>query len=106
MPSSSVRDFISLKNHRQLVAGAVASATSTFAVLEKSGKILILLLTGHEDGGICNCYETPSILGDSLSESGSMRATASCFGFDASGEKLYVINLDGKLIALAFTPGA
>ncbi len=104
-PSSSVQDFIALKDHRRLVAGAVSSATNTFAVLEKSGKILILQLTGHEDGGICSRNEAPKTLQDSLCELRSMRATASCLRFDASGERLYAIDPEGKLIIVAFTPG-
>lgn len=70
----SLRDHRPLKDHRQLVAGAVSSAANTFAVLEKSGKILILPLTSHEDGGICSRCEATSILGDSVSELRSMKA--------------------------------
>jgi len=104
-PSSSVQDFIALKDHRQLVAGAVSNAANTFAVLEKSGKILILQLTGHEDGGICSRNEAPRILRDSLCELRSTRATASCLRFDASGERLYAVDPEGKLLVVAFTPG-
>jgi len=73
-------------------------------VLEKSGKILILPLTGHEDGGICSRDEASRTLRDSLCESKSMRATASCLRFDASGERLHAVDPEGKLIVVGFTP--
>ncbi|KAL8708755.1 MAG: hypothetical protein Q9220_006397 [cf. Caloplaca sp. 1 TL-2023] len=102
VPPSTVHDFVELKAYRQLVMGAVSSVANKFAVMEKTGKILILDLMSHEHGGICSRHSTPEVLGVSLCELKTSRATTSCLRFDPSGTRLYAIDPEGKLITITF----
>ncbi|KAL8704700.1 MAG: hypothetical protein Q9201_002162 [Fulgogasparrea decipioides] len=107
-PPSATHHFIALKDYRQLVAGAVSSVANIFAVLEKSGRILILHLTGHEDGGVTSLSTRdgkPESLQVSLNQVQSLRTSTQRMRFDPSGEKLYAVDPEGKLVVVTFTPG-
>ncbi|KAL8668386.1 MAG: hypothetical protein Q9168_006984 [Polycauliona sp. 1 TL-2023] len=104
VPRKAVHDLTALQDHRQLAAGAVSSITNKFVVLTKSGKIMILSLSGHEEGGICSEDNAPDILPVSLCALKSSRATPTCLRFDPTGTKLYAVDPEGKLIIVAFRP--
>ncbi|KAL8825689.1 MAG: hypothetical protein Q9170_007696 [Blastenia crenularia] len=104
VPRNTVHDFIALKNHRQLVASAVSEVANIYAVLEKSGKILVLQLTSHEAGGIHTSDTAPVTLRPSLCNLQSSRASPTCLRFDPSGKKLYGIDAEGKLLTVTFKP--
>ncbi|KAL8951014.1 MAG: hypothetical protein Q9222_002990 [Ikaeria aurantiellina] len=95
-------DFVELKAYRQLVTGAVSNIANKFAVMEKTGKILILDLNRHELGGICSRHSKPEVLGVSLCELKTSRATTSCLRFDPSGTRLFALDPEGKLITATF----
>ncbi|KAL9599701.1 MAG: hypothetical protein Q9219_003689 [cf. Caloplaca sp. 3 TL-2023] len=101
---SSVHDFTDLTSYRQFVTGAVSGAANLYAVLEKTGKILILQLTGHEEGGIYTRNQAPVTLKVSLCSLRTSRASAACLKFDPSGKKLYAVDPGGKLAVTTFRP--
>ncbi|KAL8994326.1 MAG: hypothetical protein Q9169_005674 [Polycauliona sp. 2 TL-2023] len=104
VPPKSVHDLTALQDHRQLVAGTVSSKANKFAVLTKLGKILILSLSSHEEGGICSLNEEPDILPLSLCALRSSRATPTCIRFDPEGTKLHAVDPEGKFIVVMFRP--
>ncbi|KAI4261105.1 MAG: hypothetical protein L6R42_003686, partial [Xanthoria sp. 1 TBL-2021] len=104
VPPKTVHDLTALQDHRQIVAGTVSSTANKFVVLTKSGKILVLSLDGHEDGGICSLKDAPDILPSTLSALKSSRATPTSLRFDPSGTTLYAIDPEGKLIIVMFRP--
>ncbi|KAL8717606.1 MAG: hypothetical protein Q9225_005160 [Loekoesia sp. 1 TL-2023] len=104
VPSSSVHDFVALTRHRQLVAGAVSSKVNIYALLEKTGKVLILRLTAHEEGGIHDRDGAPMVLKASLCSLKSSRASTACLRFDPSGKRLYAVDPEGKLLCVTFRP--
>lgn len=104
MPSTSVHEFVNLQAYRHLVAGAVSSVANIYAVLEKSGKIVILRLTGHEEGGICSRDEAPRKLRASLCGTRGLRASASCLRFDPEGKRLFAVDPEGTLLIVRFRP--
>ncbi|KAL8738320.1 MAG: hypothetical protein Q9181_000863 [Wetmoreana brouardii] len=107
-PLNAMPSTITKHSHRPLVTGAVSSVANIFAVLEKSGRILILHLTGHEDGGVTS-HSTrdgePERLQVSLNQVQSLRTSTHRIRFDPSGEKLYAVDPEGKLVVVTFTPG-
>lgn len=100
----TVHDLTALQDHRQIVGGTVSSKANRFVVLTKFGKILVLSLDGHEDGGICSLNDKPDVLPVCLCALRSSRATPTCLRFDPSGTKLYAIDPEGKLIIVMFRP--
>ncbi|KAL8810971.1 MAG: hypothetical protein Q9200_002161 [Gallowayella weberi] len=102
VPPRTVHDLIAFKDHRQLVASAVSSVANKLAVLSKSGKILVVDLTGHEDGGVCSRTSVPDSIPEALCELKSSRATPACLKFDPSGSRLYAVDPGGKLIVVSF----
>ncbi|KAL8648296.1 MAG: hypothetical protein Q9210_005071 [Variospora velana] len=103
-PSTSVHDFDTLQNYRYLIAGAVSSLANIYAILEKTGQIVILRLTGHEEGGICSRDEAPHKVKASLCGTNSPRASTSCMQFDPSGERLFAVDPEGTLLVVTFRP--
>lgn len=103
VPPRTIHDLTAFEDFRQLVACAVSSVANKFAVLTKSGKILVLSLTGHEDGGICSRTDSPDIMSMGLCELKSLRATPDCLRFDPQGTKLYAVDPEGKLVVVAFS---
>lgn len=105
VPASSIHNLEQLKNQRALVAGTVSSQASLFAVLERTGKIFLVGLTGHGDGGICGEAEAPERLSVSLPEqSGVTTQGTSCLRFDPTGSKLYAVDPKGKIVIVSFKP--
>lgn len=104
VPPSTVHDFVALQSYRQLITGAVSSVANIYAVLEKTGKIVTLRLTSHEHGGIGPREEAPQKLRASLCSLESSRASTTCMRFDPSGEKLYAVDPEGKLLVVTFKP--
>ena len=103
VPPQTVHDLTALQDHRQIVAGTISSVANKFVVLMKSGMVLVLSLTGHEEGGICSRKDAPDVLPVSLCELKSSRATPTCMRFDPSGTKLYAVDPEGKLIVVTFS---
>lgn len=100
---SSIHNFVHLQEQRTLVAGTVSSRASVFAVLEKTGKIFLVGLTGHENGGIWGQPESPKCLSASLTaQSGVATQGTSPIRFDPSGSKLYAVDPKGKVIIVSF----
>ncbi|KAL8770005.1 MAG: hypothetical protein Q9194_005295 [Teloschistes cf. exilis] len=105
VPPCSVHDLTALKDHRQLVAGAVSSVASIYAVLEKSGRVLLLRLAGHADGGIDTRDQNPKILRESLCQGRTSRGSNGILRFDPTGKQLYAVDPEGKMITVSFQPG-
>ncbi|KAI4098527.1 MAG: hypothetical protein L6R37_006460 [Teloschistes peruensis] len=105
VPPCSVHDLTALKDHRQLVAGAVSSVTSIYAVLEKSGRILLLPLAGHADGGIHTRDQRPEILRESLCQGRTSKGSNGILRFDPTGKQLHAVDPEGKMIIVSFQPG-
>ena len=101
MSQAATHDLVALANYRQLIAGAVSDQASVYAVLEKTGKILILQLSAHEGGGIHTCDSTPTVVNASLRGLDS-RVSATCLRFDPSGRKLYALDPGGRLLVVSF----
>ncbi|KAL8876220.1 MAG: hypothetical protein Q9198_005547 [Flavoplaca austrocitrina] len=104
VPPNAVHDLTTLQDHRQIVACAVSSVANKFAVLTKAGKIIVLALNAHEEGGIDSLQDEPDILPGSLCSLRSSRATPTCLRFDPTGTKLYVVDPEGKLLVVRFKP--
>ncbi|KAL8888602.1 MAG: hypothetical protein Q9215_003992 [Flavoplaca cf. flavocitrina] len=104
VPPNAVHDLTTLQDHRQIVACTVSSVANKFAVLTKAGKILVLALDAHEEGGIDSLQEDPDILPGSLCSLRSSRATPTCLRFDPAGTKLYAVDPEGKLLVVTFKP--
>ncbi|KAL8787533.1 MAG: hypothetical protein Q9213_002191 [Squamulea squamosa] len=104
VPPRTVHDLTALQDYRQIVASAVSSEANKLSILTKSGDLLLLDLTGHEEGGICSREDAPDVLPASLCESKSSRATPDCLRFDPSGTKLYAVDPEGKLVIVMFRP--
>ena len=104
VPPNAVHDLTTLQNHRQIVACAVSSVANKFAVLTKAGKIIVLALDAHEEGGIDSLQDEPDILPGSLCSLKSSRATPTCLRFDPTGTKLYAVDPEGKLLVVTFKP--
>ncbi|KAL8847263.1 MAG: hypothetical protein Q9221_007687 [Calogaya cf. arnoldii] len=102
VPSCTVHDLTALQDHRQIVAGTASSVANKVVVLTKAGKVLILSLDGHEEGGVCSLENAPGILPVSLCALKSSRATPTCLRFDPAGTKLYAVDPEGKVIVLMF----
>lgn len=97
-PASQVHDFEGLKYHRPLFAGCASSQHHVFAVLEDSGKLSILRLDKHNDGGIYSPGKA-EILEHSLCKQD--RPLTRCLRFDPSGS-LFGIDRKGKIVVTEF----
>lgn len=104
VPQSAVHDLVAMKNRRQLIAGAASSKANIYAMLDKSGKVLILQLASHEDGGIHTRDVSPVTLPASLSGFRGSSASSTCLRFDTTGEKLYGVDPQGNLLIASFKP--
>ncbi|KAL9023717.1 MAG: hypothetical protein Q9180_008130 [Flavoplaca navasiana] len=104
VPPNAVHDLTTLQDHRQIVASTVSSVANKFAVLTKAGKILVLAVDAHEEGGIDSLQDEPDILPGSLCPLRSSRATPTCLRFDPAGTKLYAVDPEGKLLVVTFKP--
>lgn len=93
-----------MKNHRQLVASAVSSKANIYAVLDKAGKVLILRLAAHEEGGIYTRDVSPLTLRTSLCNMRNSPASSTCLRFDPGGKKLYGVDAEGNLLIASFKP--
>ncbi|KAL8896075.1 MAG: hypothetical protein Q9192_003280 [Flavoplaca navasiana] len=102
VPPNAVHDLITLQDHRQIVASTVSSVANKFAVLTKAGKIIVLALDAHEEGGIDSLQDEPDILSRSLCSLRSSRATPTCLRFDPAGTNLYAVDPEGKLLVVTF----
>ncbi|KAL9042162.1 MAG: hypothetical protein Q9180_000789, partial [Flavoplaca navasiana] len=87
-----------------IVASTVSSVANKLAVLTKAGKILVLAIDAHEEGGIDSLQDKPDILPGSLCSLRSSRATPTCLRFDPAGPKLYAVDPEGKLLVVTFKP--
>lgn len=98
-PGSRVHNFEKLKNHRALLAGCPSSQHHIFAVLEISGRLSVLRLNMHKDGGIYSKYEA-EILVHSLCKQD--RPLPDCLRFDSTGSRFIAVDPRGKVIVTEF----
>ena len=98
-PVGIVHNFEQFKYHRPLFAGCASSRHHLFAVLEKSGKLSVLGLDKHDDGGI-HGQEEAEILPHSLCKQD--RPLTDCLRFDTSGSYLMGIDPKGTIIVTEF----
>ena len=82
------------------MAGAVSTTHNIFAVLEDCGRISILALDAHEQGGIHSPQADADILSVSLSKQD--RPSMSCLVFDPSGSRLFAVDPKGKIVVAEF----
>ena len=103
---SSIHNLVQLQKQRTLLAGTSSSRAGVFAVLDHTGRIFLVGLTGHENSGICGQLESPKRLSPKLSEQSGVAVQASSrLRFDPSGTKLYAVDLKGKVIVVSFQAG-
>ena len=104
VPEMAIHDLDQLGKQQTLIAGAVSSSASIFAVLEKTGRIYLLKLSGHEDGGVCGQVDPPQRLPASLSEFSRVSTQGTtCLRFDPTGSIMYAISPKGRLIVVRFS---
>ena len=99
LPGSRTHNFEQLGDHRALFAGCPSSQHHIFAVLEDSGRLSVLRLDKHEDGGIYSSDEA-EILAHSLCKQN--RPLPDCLRFDATGSCLFAVDPRGKIIVTEF----
>ena len=103
-PERTIHDLESLKDKRQMVAGAVSSKANILAVLETSGNISFIGLKAHDLGGICGTDGPPCTIKPALtSQKTQSQICPSVLQFDPSGTRLFAVGPDGKFIAVDFT---
>lgn len=103
LPSETTHNFQQFEKNQSLVAGAVSRQCNIFAVLERTGNIFYLPLTGHSGGGIYSAVETPIKLKSSLCEQD--RPSHRCLRFDPLGTSLYAADATGWIIVTTFGQG-
>ena len=99
-PSSRIHTFEQLKKHRSLFAGCPSSQHHLFAVLEDSGKLSVLRLNKHDDGGVHSLDEGAEILPHSLCKQD--RPLTDCLRFDPSGSCLFAVDPKGTIVVTEF----
>ena len=82
------------------MAGCPSSQHHVFVVLEESGRLSVLRLDKHDDGGIHSPDENAEILPHSLCKQD--RPLSNCLRFDPSGSWLFAIDPKGKIIVTEF----
>ncbi|KAF6233806.1 hypothetical protein HO173_008018 [Letharia columbiana] len=97
---SKVHTFEQLKSHRPLFAGRPSSQHHIFAVLEDSGRLSVLRLNRHDDGGIHSPDGDAEILAHSLCKQD--RPLTDCLRFDPSGSFLFAVDPKGKIVVTEF----
>ena len=102
-PDSRCHTFEQFKCHRPLFAGCPSSQHNLFAVLEDSGRLSVLRLDKHEDGGIHSPDEDAEILAHSLCK--QERPLTDCLRFDPSGRFLFAVDPKGKIVVTEFEKG-
>lgn len=97
--SSRVHSFNQLQDHRSLFAGCPSCQHHIFAVLENSGRLSVLRLERHDDGGI-HSADSAEILVHSLCKQD--RPMPDCLRFDPTGSHLFAVDPKGKIIVTVF----
>lgn len=100
LPPENIHNFEQFGNHQSLAAGTVSRRCKIFAVLEKTGRIFFLPLTGHSKGGIHSEVENPIRIESSLCK--QHRSSPHCLRFDPTGTHLYAVDAKGKIIVATF----
>ena len=103
LPPEMTHNFEQFRKNQSLVAGAVSHQCNIFAVLERTGNIFFLPLTGHSEGGICSAVEIPIKLKSSLCKQD--RPSPHCLRFDPLGTRLYAADATGRIIVFTFIEG-
>ncbi len=97
------RYFMQLRRRLSLVAGAVPVQGNVVAVLEKTGKIILVRLTsnGRDGLGSVNSEDAkPTEVPASLCS--KTKLSMNCLRFDPHGAHLFAIDTKGKLIRTRF----
>lgn len=105
LPQAVIHNFEQFGKHQSLVAGAVSRQCNIFAVLERSGNIFFLPLTGHSEGGIHSKVKTPTKPKVSLCEQKQGRSSPLCLRFDPTGTRLFAVDATGRIIVTTFKEG-
>lgn len=103
LPPDTTHNFEQFRKNQSLVAGAVSRQCNIFAVLERTGNIFLLPLTGHSRGGIYSEVEKPIKLESALYKQD--RPSPLCLRFDPMGTRLYAVDAKGKIIVTTFGEG-
>lgn len=98
--NSGIYSFEQLKSHSSLFAGCPSSQHHVFAILEGSGRLSVLRLDKHDDGGIHSPDEDVEILAHSLCRQD--RPLTQCLRFDPSGSCLFAVDAKGKIVVTQF----
>ena len=99
-PDRVIHIFEQLKSHRPLLAGCPSSQHHVFAVLEDSGRLSVLRLDKHDDGGIHSPDEDAEVLAHSLCKQD--RPLTDCLRFDPSGSWLFAVDPKGTIVVTEF----
>ena len=100
-PSGScIQNLEQFQDHGPLFAGCASSQHHVLAVLEKSGRLSVLRLDKHRDGGIHSPDQDAEILAHSLCKQD--RPLTSCLRFDPSGSFLFAVDPKGKVVVTEF----
>ena len=98
-PNPPFHNLEQFREHRALTVGCVSRTHNVLATLEDSGKISILSLKNHERGGICG-EDDAERLSEALHK--HEKPSTSCLRFDPAGERLFAIDIKGKIIMTEF----
>jgi hypothetical protein len=102
VPEGLERSFSILGHSTAMVAGAVSAKGNWAAMLAQSGDLIITPLKGDRDGGVCpdGRYLYTRLL---CEQQNSLGSTTSLRFVTQSGQTLlYVADISGKLVKLAF----
>lgn len=100
---ANVHNLESLRGRPSLVSGAVSSTVKVFAVLERKGRISLIGLQAHSEGGIYDGDQEPETVEFSLNDQKTEHQICpSALKFDNSGTRLYAVGPDGKIVIVDF----
>lgn len=102
-PPHLIHRLKQLKRRLPIGTGAVPRPGNLVALLEKTGKIILIPLTSNDRGGLCSANsegEEPAELPISLCTQAKL--SMGCLRFDPPGALLYAIDSKGKLIRASF----
>ena len=103
---TTIYNFKQFEKHRAIFGGCVSSGHNIFAVLEKTGRISVLSLDAHHNGGVHSAQEEAETLSTTASTTlrGQRRSGASGMRFEpeAEGGRLFAVDTRGKVIVTEF----
>lgn len=99
-PRTAIHNYEQFRKHHALISNSVSNAHNMFAVLEETGKIYVLSLDAHENGGIHSSETHALQLPVALSKQD--RWIPTCLRFNPSGNMLFAVDPKGTIVIAEF----